>query len=61
MINNCVVNSVIRSKQWRRIKQKLQRRHAQAAPAEAEAISLGVNDLQNAAQIIDIAMSKRCI
>ena len=31
---------------------------AQAAPAEAEAPSLGVNDLQNAAQIIDIAMSR---
>ena len=31
------------------------------AIAEAEAISLGVQDLQNAAQIIDIAMSKRCI
>ena len=32
---------------------------ATAAPAEAEAApSLGVNDLQNAAQIIDIAMSR---
>ena len=31
---------------------------ATAAPAEAEAPSLGVQDLQNAAQIIDIAMSR---
>ncbi len=32
---------------------------ATSAPAEAEqAPSLGVNDLQNAAQIIDIAMSR---
>ena len=31
---------------------------APAAPAEAEAPSLGVQDLQNAAQIIDIAMSR---
>jgi len=31
---------------------------AMAAPAEAEAPSLGVQDLQNAAQIIDIAMSR---
>ena len=31
---------------------------ASAAPAEAEAPSLGVQDLQNAAQIIDIAMSR---
>ena len=31
---------------------------AQAAPTEAEAPSLGVQDLQNAAQIIDIAMSR---
>ena len=31
---------------------------AMAAPAEAEAPSLGVQDLQNCAQIIDIAMSR---
>ena len=31
---------------------------AMAAPAEAEAPSLGVQDLHNAAQIIDIAMSR---
>ena len=31
---------------------------APAAPAEAEAPSLGVQDLQNAAQIIDIAMTR---
>ena len=31
---------------------------AMAAPAEAEAPSLGVQDFQNAAQIIDIAMSR---
>ena len=31
---------------------------AMAPPAEAEAPSLGVQDLQNAAQIIDIAMSR---
>jgi hypothetical protein len=31
---------------------------AMAAPAEAEAPSLGVGDLQNCAQIIDIAMSR---
>ena len=31
---------------------------AMATPAEAEAPSLGVQDLQNCAQIIDIAMSR---
>ena len=31
---------------------------ASEAPAEAEAPSLGVQDLQNAAKIIDIAMSR---
>ena len=31
---------------------------ATAAPTEAEAPSLGVQDLQNCAQIIDIAMSR---